>query len=346
MATKRQVLDLALRGMSYEEIGLALGLSPGLAYLIATGVPVDGSDALSPEDRRRPGLLRGSTQHLASPPAAAPKASETVHRWMEQMAGGDAQMGSAAGDRRVAVVTARPGHRRLESDDRPVAAHEGGTGPHDQSEAGGESAPPDVLSVLGREHNDIHAILHELSSLRGMRDGGSPDELSRRESLADVAIERLSAHEAAEERLFWPAVADTVDGGPSIAAMAREQEKEAKRVLGELRGLGKDNERFDDLVDELAELVRKHVAFEDAVFARVEEQLTAERRCELGGRLADVLAHSPTRPHPHAPHDAAVLHVMGPAVAAVDRLRDRHSDRPADREGRATNPSTAERRPT
>lgn len=358
MATKNQVLDLAVRGMSYEEIGLALGLSPGLAYLIATGVPADGSDALSPEDRQRPGLLDGSTQHLSNPPASAPKSSDTVHRWMEKMANADSQMSVAAQRREVESTGRRSrAHRpskktgkggaksqaQAKSEKKSESEHGGGA----KAQAGktGDPQPEpqqDVLSVLRREHNEIHSVLQELSSLPGMRDGGSPEELSKRTSLADVVIERLSAHEAAEERLFWPAVADTLDGGPSMAAMARDQEKEGKRVLAELRRLGKDTEQFDELVDQLSDLVRKHVAFEDAVFTKVEEQLSEETRRQLGGRLAQLLERSPTRPHPHTPAGAAALHAVAPAESAADHARDRVSGRPADRHGRAASPSTTE----
>ncbi|MGH8981227.1 MAG: hemerythrin domain-containing protein [Acidimicrobiales bacterium] len=325
------MLDLALRGMSYEEIGLAFRLSPGLAYLIATGVPPDGSDSLSPEERRRPGLVRGSTQHLSNPPRSAPTVSDTVHRWMVEMASADTQMGSAARARGAEATPAPPQRRRRrrgrdkQEDDAPVP----------------ES--PDVLSVLRHEHNQIRSVLQQLSSAPGMRAGSSPEELSRKESLADVVVQRLSAHETAEERLFWPAVADTIDGGPAIAAIARAQEKEGKHVLGDLRRIGVDNEGFGALVEQLADLVRKHVAFEDAVFARVEAQLPEDGRRQLGGRLEDLLGRSPTRSHPHAPSGAGALHVAGSAAASADKKRDDSGTRTAGQPGRASNVTRRER---
>lgn len=324
MVTRNQVLELALRGMSYEEIGLALGLSPGLAYLVATGVPADGSDALSPEDRERPGLLSTSTQHLSNPPARAPTSSETVHQWMKTMAASDTQMVAASKSRSTGTPS-------LEHPGAPTARSHEDTAPADEDD---QPPPPDVLSVLASEHNEIHALLQELSSISGARDGGGSDELSRCESLAGQLVERLSAHEAAEERLFWPAVADTIDGGSSIAAMARRQEKDGKKVLAQLRRVGEDVERFDDLLGELSELVRKHVAFEDAVFAKVRDQLPEDTRRQLGGRLQDMLGRSPTRPHPHAPSDAAALHATAPAVTALDHHHDEARGRPADRRGR------------
>ena len=43
--TRRDVLTLVETGMAYEDVGRRLGIHPGLAYMIATGLPADGSDA-------------------------------------------------------------------------------------------------------------------------------------------------------------------------------------------------------------------------------------------------------------------------------------------------------------
>lgn len=273
MATKDDVRDLALRGMSYEEIGLAMGLSPGLAYMIATGVPADGSGALSPEDRSRPGLVPGSTQHLSNPPTAVPGASGAVCAWMVATASEDAQMVAAGRGSRGSRT------RRYRNEGRASVP------------------PPDVLSVLRRDHNEIHSILQELSSLPAAPGGGSPEDLSPRSTLMGTVIERLSAHEAAEAGLFWPAVADTVDGGASMADLARAQEKSNKRLLANVRRLDKLDkgaEHLGDLVDELVVLVRKHVAFEDAVFTKVADQVSDEDRRRLGARMRDLLGRSVT----------------------------------------------------
>jgi MFS family permease len=41
-----------------------------------------------------------------------------------------------------------------------------------------------------------------------------------------------------------------------------------------------------------------------------------------GHQLGQAREHGPTRPHPHAPASPEVLKMAGPAVAAVDKLRD------------------------
>ena len=52
--TKEQVLAALGDGTDYDEAARRLGIHPGLAYLIATGLPADGSDVLTEEENRRP----------------------------------------------------------------------------------------------------------------------------------------------------------------------------------------------------------------------------------------------------------------------------------------------------
>jgi hypothetical protein len=48
----------------YRAAGQALGVPAGQAYLVATGLPADGSDTFTPQELDRPGVLPGSTQQL------------------------------------------------------------------------------------------------------------------------------------------------------------------------------------------------------------------------------------------------------------------------------------------
>lgn len=87
--TRAQVLGLVSRGRSYEQIGPELGITAGQAYLIATGVPADGSMALSPEDRVRPGVLQESTQRLSNPPHINPTVRPEILAWIKERAARD-----------------------------------------------------------------------------------------------------------------------------------------------------------------------------------------------------------------------------------------------------------------
>jgi hypothetical protein len=90
MVTREQVLRLVEGGRDYEEAGRQLGISPGLAYMIATGLPADGGDTLAPSETGRPGFLPGSTQHLATQAKPVnPTRSDIVHAWIRQRASAD-----------------------------------------------------------------------------------------------------------------------------------------------------------------------------------------------------------------------------------------------------------------
>ena len=89
MTSKDDVLAMVRSGLDYGEIGAALGIPPGQAYLIATGLPADGSHALTDADRRRPGFVEGSTQHLVNHGPVNPTRREDVLAWVRRRAAAD-----------------------------------------------------------------------------------------------------------------------------------------------------------------------------------------------------------------------------------------------------------------
>lgn len=89
MVTRAQVLGLVERGRSYDEAAADLGIAAGQAYMIATGTPADGSMALTPEERGRPGVAAESTQHLSNPEQVNPTVRPEVLAWVRQRAARD-----------------------------------------------------------------------------------------------------------------------------------------------------------------------------------------------------------------------------------------------------------------
>lgn len=100
MATRDEVRHLLERGHDHVSAAERLGITPGEAYLVATGMAADGSDTPDDDVRRRPGWL-ASSQHLAnSQPAENPTTSDTVLWWMRNRAVTDPAMQHAARVRR------------------------------------------------------------------------------------------------------------------------------------------------------------------------------------------------------------------------------------------------------
>ncbi|HET7407096.1 MAG TPA: hypothetical protein VFJ21_08190 [Mycobacteriales bacterium] len=98
MPTREQVRRLLDTGIGYESAARRLSLHPGLAYLIATGVPADGGDTLTEEERSAPYMMGGS-QRLVNQPPQKPTTNDEVERWMRARAAADAQMQAAARSR-------------------------------------------------------------------------------------------------------------------------------------------------------------------------------------------------------------------------------------------------------
>ncbi|HEX3689360.1 MAG TPA: hypothetical protein VHV28_06665 [Solirubrobacteraceae bacterium] len=89
MPTRAQVRELLDSGHSYETVGRVLHIPPGQAFMIATGLPADGSDAPHPGELRDKPALPGSSQHLVNPPPVNPTRSETVAGWVRERAARD-----------------------------------------------------------------------------------------------------------------------------------------------------------------------------------------------------------------------------------------------------------------
>jgi hypothetical protein len=89
MATRAQVQDLLQAGHSYASAGRALGISPGAAYLTATGRPADGgalgghaSGAASEPD---------SPQRLVGPAPVNPLSRPRITAWVRERASRELQ---------------------------------------------------------------------------------------------------------------------------------------------------------------------------------------------------------------------------------------------------------------
>lgn len=311
MPTKEQVLAALHGGTDYDAAARRLGINPGLAYLIATGLPADGGDVITEDEQRRPGEPATSTQHLANPQLHKPEYSAIVQGWLHRRVAGDAQMISAATSR-----TATPGEVNDPDDDT------------------------DVLTVLTRQHDAVTSLVKQLDTIPGRSKGGTPAQATERESIVDMIGKRLAAHETAEEEHLWPRVRQLPDGD-QLADGGIEQEQKGNELLLALSRSDPQSEEFDDMVEELMTLLHKHVAYEDRVFLRLRDELDPEERRQIGERILAAQRNAPTRPHPKAPRKpGAAVKAAAKTAVPLDKARDA-TGRPADREGRP-DPETTE----
>ena len=73
-------------GRSYETAARELGISPGLAYMLATGVPADFSDDLHAGERDGRSELADSSQRLINPHQHNPQRNPIVVDWIRRRA--------------------------------------------------------------------------------------------------------------------------------------------------------------------------------------------------------------------------------------------------------------------
>jgi hypothetical protein len=244
---------LLRQGRSYEDIGDALGIPPGLAYLIATGLPADGSDVVDYDGAtRREGVLVGSSQHLANPESIVPQHDLVTNMWMRSRARRDAQMQRAAESR----------------DLRPPAI-------------AGTTESDDITSVLGWDHARVEYLLKELEAIPSSAKGDMGDAESRMQ-IVDLMRSLISEHEDLEAEHFWPRVRGWLPDGDQTADDAREQEEHGAGVLAEFRGVSAATKQFDELVTKLAKALRSHVATEDTVFLRLHAAVGEDERVSAG----------------------------------------------------------------
>jgi hypothetical protein len=130
----------------------------------------------------------------------------------------------------------------------------------------------DALELLTAQHEEIDELL---ATVRANGDAVAFDRLS----------DRIVAHLALEQELFYPVIAATITR--EIMGEVMLEHVSIKRVLAELVWLGVDDETFSPLLDDLATLLDGHAGWqEEQLFQVVAESLPAETLAALGGQLA------------------------------------------------------------
>lgn len=94
MATRADVIELLGRGHTYETAARELHIPAGQAFMIATGLPADGSDAPSPQELAEKPVLAGGSQQLVNPPAFNPTRKQHVIDWVRERAARELEGGS------------------------------------------------------------------------------------------------------------------------------------------------------------------------------------------------------------------------------------------------------------
>jgi hypothetical protein len=137
----------------------------------------------------------------------------------------------------------------------------------------------DALELLTAQHEEIDELL---AKVRADGDAAAFARLS----------DRIVAHMALEQDLFYPVIAATITG--EIMGEVMLEHVAIKRVLAELVWVGVEDETFSPLLDDLATLLDGHAGWqEEQLFQVVAESVPAETLAALGGQLAQHETASP-----------------------------------------------------
>ena len=180
-----------------------------------------------------------------------------------------------------------------------------------------------VFEVLGRDHDEVRALLAELESGDTAAAGSDETLLARRGELVQRLVIAESEHEAVEEELFWPAVREHVPDGDHLADVATHQEQQGKRLLDHLRKADPADAGFNSLVTQFIHDGREHIAYEEEqVWPKMRDMLDEDHQFQLGESIETAKRIAPTRPHPMTPPRPGVLKTHGTVAAMVDRAVD------------------------
>ena len=154
--------------------------------------------------------------------------------------------------------------------------------------------PPDrrASSSLERDHRLIDELAEQLD------DADDPAEIRR---LFLRIVEELSAHEAAEQEVVFPAfraMLETADDDTLAHRMGEHEE--LNELLAEMRSLAPDGFGFIKRGSALLLEIKGHFLLEEeSVFAPMRAALSADELAELGSRAIAVKQHSPAFPDDH-----------------------------------------------
>ena len=149
----------------------------------------------------------------------------------------------------------------------------------------------DALELLIQQHEEIEYLIEQLHDEHLAHD--------RKMDLFFELADKLAAHAAMEETLFYPAVlAKQIDPGLATEHLA------IKRVLADMLGTELDDPRFETRLDILEEEVIHHAREQEEgeLFPRVRHVMSAEERFDLGHEMLALYEQLLTqRPREDAP---------------------------------------------
>ena len=143
----------------------------------------------------------------------------------------------------------------------------------------------DVTDLLLRDHRLIDGLAEQLDA------ADDPAEIQR---LYQRIVEELTAHEAAEQEVVFPAFQAALENADETVSHRLGEHEEMNALLAEMRGLAPDCFGFTKRGSALLLEVKAHfLREEESVFDRMRATFSTDELTELGRRALIAKDHSP-----------------------------------------------------
>jgi hemerythrin superfamily protein len=160
----------------------------------------------------------------------------------------------------------------------------------------------DVLDLLASQHTEVDQLFAQLE------DG----EANHRATLLELG-DKLAAHAAVEEKIFYPAV--MAKQTHDLLHEAVEEHLAIKRVLADLLAPGIDDESFKAKLAVLKENVSHHAHEEEEkkLFPLVRRLMNDDERAALGNEVLAMFEELlPSHPSTHVPEETRAAAPLPP----------------------------------
>jgi hypothetical protein len=124
---------------------------------------------------------------------------------------------------------------------------------------------PDAVELLKEDHEKVKSLFQEFEEA---------EETEEKDRIVATALNELEVHATVEEEIVYPAIRDTDDDEEhrEKVAEAFEEHHAAKLLIGELRNMRSNDERYYAKFKVLSEMVKHHIEEEESEMLPKAEQ--------------------------------------------------------------------------
>lgn len=173
----------------------------------------------------------------------------------------------------------------------------------------------DAIELLDRQHADADREFEEYEAL------GRAGERARRRQVARELVGDLTVHIALTEQTFLPTMLEALPELEEVIHEDLDQQRQVRALLSELQHLDPEESRFEALLRQAMEALRRHVEVErDRLFPSVRRAFSAVGLGDLGEAMEALASVWPREPDAVVELPATLI--PGPAADALCRARE------------------------